>query len=469
MKGTGSIAGNGNSTSVISNTSGRNLTGFPFFLTAYDPSDLPGGSLDPMGFERGYLFLADKILPGLTNVADRPRYFSVICAGTFLADVAPHDPPRLQYQARLESILRFERFWALANVLATQKAADTGELSDSGIRGVTYARDEVESLIRKGTARTAADYKMLSRQVPYGVIGIYGAVADGMRLVDRKTFTLTPDLGERLAEGFLDETEIPQVLKKAIRDGGDVPIKCLTEWGKRAHVSGPSVPVEVHCFRDVLNQNPVRARMAAALAANPFQDSGDNELQRLSRVLPGLQSEPANRDLAEAVRAILAYEECYRLIQLGFERLLWLCRNLPAASITNADKAKDDVLSVVRSQLPAAATRLNQSLDNAESELFRLDLQRLEDTRRCVERAATCDSNVRLATELMERHADVQRGKFDRGRRKMAWLETTNSRISLTTTRVGGLDREATVSKNIFPHPYRLPSADALIAASEEA
>jgi hypothetical protein len=37
------------------------------------PSDLPGGSIDPLGFERGYLFLADKILPGLTNAAGRPR------------------------------------------------------------------------------------------------------------------------------------------------------------------------------------------------------------------------------------------------------------------------------------------------------------------------------------------------------------------------------------------------------------
>ncbi|MHB9080964.1 MAG: hypothetical protein ACYC3X_26120 [Pirellulaceae bacterium] len=29
--------------------------------------------LDSLGFERGYLFLADKILPSLVNVADRPR------------------------------------------------------------------------------------------------------------------------------------------------------------------------------------------------------------------------------------------------------------------------------------------------------------------------------------------------------------------------------------------------------------
>jgi hypothetical protein len=30
--------------------------------------------------------LADKILPGLTNVAGRPRYFSVMCAGIAISD-----------------------------------------------------------------------------------------------------------------------------------------------------------------------------------------------------------------------------------------------------------------------------------------------------------------------------------------------------------------------------------------------
>lgn len=35
------------------------------FLTAHDLSDLPGESIDLLGFERGYLFLADKIPSGL--------------------------------------------------------------------------------------------------------------------------------------------------------------------------------------------------------------------------------------------------------------------------------------------------------------------------------------------------------------------------------------------------------------------
>ena len=50
------------------------------FLTTYDPSDLPGRSIDPLGFERGYLFLADKTLPGMTHVASSPRYFEMLCA-----------------------------------------------------------------------------------------------------------------------------------------------------------------------------------------------------------------------------------------------------------------------------------------------------------------------------------------------------------------------------------------------------
>lgn len=68
--------------------------GFLVFLTAYNPSDLLGSSFDPLGSERGYLFLADRILRSLTNVADRPRYFSVLCDGAFLAEVDVADPPR---------------------------------------------------------------------------------------------------------------------------------------------------------------------------------------------------------------------------------------------------------------------------------------------------------------------------------------------------------------------------------------
>lgn len=436
--------------------------GISVFLTAYDPSDLPGGSLDPLGFERGYLHLADKILPGLTNVANRPRYYSILCLGAHLANVNHQASTKNQYQARLECILRLERFWALANVLAC-KALGRSELSDSGIRGVTYAREEAAVIEKSGLRRTNAGYHMLSRQVPYGVIGIYGAVAEGMRFLDRKTFLLTPDLGEKLAEGFLDQTHMPSALLKAIREGGDVSIATLTDWGERAHINGDLLPIENECFAEARDRDSARARMTAQMRETPRLDDSESELQWMSRLLPSLKDVKSNQDLAEAVETILAYENCYRLVMLAFERLLYLCRSLPAASISSSDVASDAVLARVCSELPGAALNLKQSLESAETEQFLQNADRIKDLSVCIERlAASCNSSDTLAAEVMRRHEDVQRGKLDRGRRKMPWLETTNSRIALTMTRVGGMDKEVTDPLEIYPHPYRLASAEAL-------
>ena len=164
------------------------------FLTAYDPSDLPGGSIDPLGFERGYLFLADKILPGLTNAAGRPRYFSVVCAGSFLAPPGTGSD-RNNIRMRAERVLLFERFWAAANVLAS---AHDGELSASGIRGVTYAQAHAKSLKEHGARSTDANFKMLAQQERYGAIGIYANVAGYLRLLNRAAMSPTQDVGERL-------------------------------------------------------------------------------------------------------------------------------------------------------------------------------------------------------------------------------------------------------------------------------
>lgn len=436
------------------------------FLTAYDPSDLPGASIDPLGFERGYLFLADKVLPGLTNVARQPRYFSVLCAGAMLGDVDHYAPPRLQYERRLKTLLRFERFWALANVLAS-KASQDGQLPIGGIRGVTYAERAAQSLLAKKAARTDSNFRLLSRQVPYGVTGIYGAVAEQMRFLDRKTLTLTPDLGERLAIEFLRQSDCPRAIRKAVRDDGDVPLATLRGWGGQAHISGRFFEEESECLSEALHHDPTRSRMATLLGEHPFRGADDTELERMRRLRSSLSSDDCHRDLHEALSAILAYEECYRHGMLVFERLLWLCRQLPSGSVGHDDVRSDSILRQSLTGLPAAARRLVEVLDSAESEQFQADLERLSDVRRFLETAAAaCTSNESLVDEVLSRHADVQRGKFDRGRRKLPWMEKTMGGIALTTTRVGGLPFEATVPEDIAPHPYRLASADALIAAA---
>ncbi len=440
------------------------------FLTAYDPSDLPGGSIDPMGFERGYLFLADKILPGLTNVASRPRYFGLLCAGVFLADVRDDMSPQSQYRCRLDAVLRAERVWALANILASREEGDD-DLPSSGIRGVTYATRYANELLERGASKARADYRLLSRQMQYGVIGMYGNVADGMRLLERRSLSLSPALGEQLGEAFIKGTRMPAKLRKAVQEEDvDIPLTTLVKWGAEAHVTGQVTRDEAKCLYECLNMNPVRSRMVDVLERNPYKNESDTEIARMGRITRALESTSENADLREATAAICSYEGCYRLVQLGFERILWLCRQHPAGAVPLADLRTDDVFEHVAEHLPPSVSRLQQILDSPDTEAFRQGLDRLNDIRAFLKEAVqACEHADELAMAMLKRHTDVQHGKFDKGRRKMPWVENRDGHIRLTTARVGGLNREATTVDDIAAHPYRLSSADALIEAGRMA
>ena len=128
------------------------------------------------------------------------------------------------------------------------------------------------------------------------------------------------------------------------------------------------------------------------------------------------------------------------------------------------------VLRHVVEHLPAATSDFVRALDSADSEAFRKDLARLSDVRLFLEEAARSDAEADgLALAILKRHADVQHGKFDKGRRKMHWIENVDGEIRLTLARTGGLNREATSTEDIVPHPYRLASADALITGGRSA
>jgi hypothetical protein len=430
------------------------------FLTAFDPSDLPGTSIDPLGFERSYLLLADKILPGLTNVASHPRYFSLLCAGIQLSGEPANMSEREMIGHRQETILRLERFWALANYLAQPETANA-------VRGVTYVRDFANILKARGEARTNADYTLLSRQSQYGAIGMYASVADGLRFFTREDFVLTPALGEVAAEAFCEETDLPSSLRRAIVDKSDVSIAILTSWGERAHVAAEVRPREARCLHEAMNSNDVRTRMAELLRAHPVRNGSDTELDRLARIVRTLKRTGQHDDLREAGECILAFEACYQLLQLALERMLWLCRHHAVASITPTELAGDSVFTFVKTSVVARTERLLSALDHGTTTGFRENLDRLADVRRFLEAASgAAQDNLTFIDAIIGRHADIQHGKFDGSRRKMPWLERNGTKISLTMTRAGGMSGEATQPTAIKPHPYRLGAADALIFAS---
>ena len=358
------------------------------FLTSFDPSALPGSSVDQLGFERGYLFLADKILPGMTNVASKPRYFALLCAGISLDQEDHSRSPQQTFLSRRETILRLERFWALANVLAH------GPEGAGSVRGVSYAREIVDHLEKSGATKTDARYKLLTRQTQYGGIGMYGVVADGMRFINRESLSLTPDLGEPMAEAFLTETGLPASLQKAVREDGEVGISTLREWGKRAHIDGSVGTNEGLRIGQALFSHPVRCRMAALLRRHRPKE-GTDELVRISRIAATLKKGQADFDLGEAMQCIVAYENCFKLVSLAFERMLWICKKHAAASITVALLADDPVIEFVVKKLPAAAERFANTLGEPTTDEFRRDLHRLDEVKRFLLSAAESASSTK--------------------------------------------------------------------------
>jgi len=435
------------------------------FLTAYDPTDLPGTSVDPLGFERAYLFLADRILPGLTNVVGVARYFSVFCAGAALADVDPAAPLRSQATARRDAIMRLERIWALSN-LAGAPSEEQGRLQ--GIRGIRYVQAVMGRLQGGGDRNVNLDFKLLARQATYGVLGIYGSVAEGLRLIDRSSYSLTPGLGDRLGEAFVRATKMPDSIRAAVTSERPLRLEVLMAWGREASILNPLSPSEATPLREALFNDPVRRRMCELLLEVPSSD-GEDEVTWMSRLRDVRAGSRRDQDLVEALAIVLAFERCYRLTMLGLTRLLIMCRSSATGAVDRAARRSDGVLSRVARDLPAAVGALERALREQRA----LDIggrpERLEDVLSFVRDGAAAADPLALANVIVQRHADIQRGKFDGGRRKSAWLEEQEGSLALTPSRVPETPAEVSGIDDIRPHAYRAFTAERLLLAIRSA
>ena len=120
------------------------------FWTTYDPLDLASGSLDPLGFARGYLALADRFLPGFTTVTTVPRYVSMLCAAlkavqTFRRHESDLASSKIR-QERLRLVKSYERAWALACGLVARDGV-SGRESVGGLRGVRYVNRRLDATL----------------------------------------------------------------------------------------------------------------------------------------------------------------------------------------------------------------------------------------------------------------------------------------------------------------------------------
>jgi hypothetical protein len=445
----------------------------PVFLSAYDPAELPGGTVDPLGFTTGYLALADALLPGMTAAAGQATYLPMLCAGIWIAEsegALSGLSAAAARKRRIDVALRFERLWALACALQTENqdsgdetgTADQGDSKTAGIRGITYVKRELERLTQAGAKQTGAEFPLLAQQYRYGAFGIYGTVAEDLRLLDKSTFALTPGFGEAIGEGFLRETsggaERKELARASVDPKATVRLSTLRAWGTRAHAGAPLKGETRARLGEAIVGHPVRERMLGLLESVAGNWAGTWSDRALLQACKARALEAEATQLEAALDAALAYDAFLRAFTLIFERVLWLCRTKSDAE-QSAAVFGDPVVVKACESLPEVAASLCEkserlfSLGNRDLVLRGNDIYQVAQYRAA---GGDVPSTVRA---ILGRHAKIQAGKTELGRAKQAWLEERGSELRLTSTRIGNGSNDPRSPDTIRAPDWRLNAA----------
>jgi hypothetical protein len=451
------------------------------FWAPYDPLDLASGSLDPLGFARGYLALADRFLPSFTTVSSVPRYVSMLCAA--LRAVQTHHRQQAGIssqkarQERLKLVKSFERAWALACGLA---AHEIGPAALRGLRGIRYVKRQLETSSGRKYLQTGS-FNLLSNQVRYGGIGIYSTFMEECHLASLQHFTLRP-LGEALAEAFPCLPASTAVHDEDAR----LPVEALKEWGKQAHV-GAFTPEEGAVMAQALqggeeadHPDHVRwtaLRMLARIQTASEYDEGDL-LRALSNELRAGAFEKLGApafclaQIAATLQMIEPFEQFYQGALFLFESIRGAATDETEARLIGL-AGKERVVESVQG-LRTSAAELRQRLTSAR-EVNLATTAAVEEVLResgILALAADFLDETMEVTDLLRvillRHKKVQSEKNDKGQPKAAWAVLTRSdeMVRLTAQRYELVPSQRPATwKEVDRHPYRTGSAFAFIRA----
>ncbi len=456
------------------------------FWTTYDPLDLASGSLDPLGFARGYLALADRFLPSFTTVTTVPRYVSMLCAA--LKSVQAHHRPESEMassksrQERLKLVKSFERAWALACGLAAQDIA-IGSAAVTGLRGIRYVNRQMETLSGRDKYIKTGSFNLLSNQVRYGGIGIYSTFMEECHLASMQSFTLRP-LGEALA----DEFPLPPPGTAIHDEDSRLSLEALREWGGHAHIGaftareGATLGEALRGGEEADHSDHVRwAALRMLKKVNP--QPGYEEAELLRRIADGLRSGTFDElkvpaacltQIGATLHILEPFEQFYQSAIFIFERIRGAATDDIEVSLS--DLARTEPMQEARQAILKGAASLQWNLQTAREDNATTTAE-VDAVLRESGILALANEVLHPATDAAElmrlivrRHSQVQSGKFDKGLPKAAWtrLADGGDRVRLTAQRhqLPVSQRPATW-KDAGRHPYRTNSAFAFIRACD--
>jgi hypothetical protein len=456
---------------------------FSIFLTAYDPLDLASGSIDVLGFQRGYIALADKILPGFTTVTTTPRYVSMLCAAIGLAqDEYPDSsatPTQLR-QRRLNVVKSYERAWALACGLAESEER-IGQQAVDGLRGIQSVRRRLNELSSREKYVRTSSFDLLANQVRYGGIGAYSAFLEDCHLATMRSLSLRP-LGFALAEAF------PKPIAALDVYDEDQPLSLdeLRNWGRQSHL-GALGKAEAKTLIEALRggeeggwEDDVRWTMLRLLASDVKQAYAEPDL--FKRILVGIQrgrfdhlklAADCLKQIEAALVIIGPYEMLYQSFQFLFDAVRAAATDesearlelvIQKSNVLAAHEAAKSAAADLTSALSCVRDIHRKTTEEVESVLMDAGIRAL------LPAIDAADSAVDIVSLVLDRHRDVQQGKFDKGLPKASWVrrDSAEGKVRLTAQRFQIPVSDRCGSWEQVPwHPYRTFGALRFIRQSD--
>jgi hypothetical protein len=455
------------------------------FWTTYDPLDLASGSLDPLGFARGYLALADRFLPSFTTVTTIPRYVSMLCAALRAVQTHyRHDSGIASSKARQERlslVKSFERAWAIACGLVSRDPS-IGQGAMTGLRGIRYVNRRLDTLSGREKYIQTGSFNLLSNQVRYGGIGIYSTFLEECHLASMQSFTLRP-LGEALADAFPGPDHGIPVHEEDAR----LSLDALREWGGRAHVGaftteeGAILAVALRGGEEADHPDHVRwaaIRLLAKLNPQPGYDEGELLRNLAIELRNGTFDEfgvppICLTQIGAALQILEPFEQFYQGVLFLFERIRGAASDEIEASL--ADLASIEPVDEANRAIRKSAADLRRSLQMARAVNPTIAVE-IEAVLRESGILALADDVLRDPADasdvmrlVLRRHGQVQSGKFDKGLPKAAWTRLTDGdkvQLKAQRHRLPASQRPAGW-KDVGRHPYRTGSALAFIHACD--
>lgn len=442
------------------------------FPTAYDPLDLASDSIDPLGFLRGYLALADRLLPGFTTVTSVPRYLPMLCAGMLAAEKlhprgGDHEPAKARRQ-RLEILRNFEKLWALGCGLAEKTR---GKSAIAGLRGIRYVRRFLEANAARSEINVA-DFNLLANQVRYGGIGAYGQMLEACHFADWTVLALRP-LGETLANAFPSspfwspERPNARIAKETLRSWGEGVCCSLQMTATEAKTirKGLSGGLEAERHDDV-RWNCLRLLKAYGQESGPGEEACLKRFRSMIDQAPGSDARKsmAVRQLRIVTLLIEPFEKLYQSSLFLFNEMSARATEdpmgCPLSSLSESGEVANALDTARRSQEDLRDEFADaEKVDAAVTAPIVLAM-RDSGILALADLIATADTVGAAARILLQRHAAVQSGKFDRGQQKSPSLWLDNGKARLSAQR-HGLPKEEHVRswRDIPRHTYRTSAA----------